>query len=133
MSETWYHYTCDGGHDLKSQEAQTHCPAGDELKLLFKERVPDGYYDRARERKLKCEHCGEVAKLPIQNGVTTLACSVPDCSGQMHVLVEGVPYLPAADLAMGDSASSAAIDKWQKQRAEKQKIEERALKEHGSL
>lgn len=43
------------------------------------------------------------------------------------------PYLSSSDLAMGKSATSAAIDKWQKQRAEKQKIEERTIKEHGSL
>lgn len=132
MKETWYHYKCAAGHDWTTQEPETHCPYGDELTLQFKERVPIGYYLRSRERELKCDLCGEVATLLIQNGVETVACTVPDCNGQMHKVISA-PHLHVADLAMGESATSAAIDKWQKQRAEKQKIEERTIKEHGSL
>lgn len=56
----------------------------------------------------------------------------PVCEASAVRLITA-PRLDTANLAMGESATSSAIDKWQKQRAQKQKIEERTIKEHGSL
>lgn len=136
MKETWIHHVCTKcgrapGPTPQRQEICAWCRG--ELKVSFVEKVPVGHYMQGRERKLKCETCGLVETHMIQNGQNTGACTREGCAGVMHVLIEGTPYIPTANLAMGDSATPDAIDRWQKQRADKQKIEERKIKEHGSL
>lgn len=133
MKESWFHYRCDAGHVFMVPERQATCECGLQARLSFVEKVPAGYYEQSREREVRCDSCGREDVVPVHNSETTAPCNVAGCEGRMWPLIKGAPLIPTDDLAMGEAASGPAIDKWQKQREQKQKIEEKIIRDHGSL
>lgn len=138
MSEKWYVYHCKHcDFDGRSRTEHASCDnCGNPASIRLIRTVPNGYYDQSRIVEWKCDECDKVHALDTPNSeelIYSKDCITQGCDGKMGRYVKGVPFTSTASLAMGDAASAPAIDKWQKQREEKRKIEERTLREHGSL
>lgn len=78
----------------------------------------------------RCEHCGfyEEERYVRYAEADEQAC--PEC-GEVLKRMPSAPRIDETSLAMGATATQAAIDKWDAKRRERIKYEERKMRDHG--
>lgn len=77
----------------------------------------------------RCVECGLVEERYVKQGVHSVSCG--KCDGFSKKITLKAPNPDWTGLAMGDSASPEAIDKFEKRRKQQRDKEERCFNENG--
>ena len=86
-------------------------------------------------RDFRCGDCDSITEHWVnKQEIASLTC--PDCGSPAMNAIIGAPHIDyIGSVANGESSSDAmntSIDKWQKMRAQKQRIEKRNFERHGT-